>query len=204
VILLIVRPDRVLAGTAFLLWLALVAVPGSVGSQAPSLFPTVSTQDLRAVVVDDGLAGSATLHPDPALRSAQTVTSGDILTEPAPSAAARARPAGGQLTVPAGTIVRNVWRYDPEASFYGPGFYGQRTACGVALTTTVMGVAHRTLPCGTLITFRNPENGRTATVPVIDRGPYVAGRIWDLTGGLCAYLRHCYTGPILWRYASPH
>jgi hypothetical protein len=199
-----VRPDRVFAGTALLLLLALVAVPGSVGSRAPSLFPIVSTQDLRAVVVDDGLAGSATLDPDPALRSAQTVTPGDILTEPAPAAAAPIRSGDGQPTASAGTIARNVWHYDPNASFYGPGFYGRRTACGVALTTTVKGVAHRTLPCGTLITFRNPVNGRTATVPVIDRGPYVAGRIWDLTGGLCEYLGHCYSGPILWRWATPH
>jgi rare lipoprotein A len=63
-----------------------------------------------------------------------------------------------------------------------------------------MGVAHRTLPCGTLITFRNPTNGRTFTVPVVDRGPYVSGRQWDLTGGLCIALDHCWTGSIEWKY----
>jgi rare lipoprotein A len=60
-------------------------------------------------------------------------------------------------------------------------------------------VAHRSLPCGTKVTFRNPSNGRTVTVPVIDRGPYVSGRQWDLSGGLCVYLDHCYTGPIQYR-----
>jgi rare lipoprotein A len=82
-------------------------------------------------------------------------------------------------------------------SWYGPGFYGQRTACGEAMTQALVGVAHRTLPCGTLVTFR--WNGHTVRAPVVDRGPYVAGRQWDLTPGLCALLDHCYTGPISWK-----
>jgi rare lipoprotein A len=69
------------------------------------------------------------------------------------------------------------------------------------MTESLRGVAHKTLPCGTKITFRNPANGRTITVPVVDRGPYVDGRQWDLTGGLCLALAHCYTGPILWKFA---
>jgi len=88
---------------------------------------------------------------------------------------------------------------DPEVSWYGPGFYGHRTACGQTLTKGLLGVAHKTLPCGTRVTFRNPSNGRTITVRVVDRGPYVAGRQWDLTGGTCVALDHCYTGPILYR-----
>jgi rare lipoprotein A (peptidoglycan hydrolase) len=72
----------------------------------------------------------------------------------------------------------------------------------VTLTKTVRGVASRTLPCGTKVTFRNPANGRTITVPVIDRGPYVAGRTWDMSAGLCLYLDHCYTGSIQWRLAG--
>jgi rare lipoprotein A (peptidoglycan hydrolase) len=65
------------------------------------------------------------------------------------------------------------------ASWYGPGFYGNRTACGQVYTPEIIGVAHRTLPCGTpiVIEFR----GRTMTVPVIDRGPYIAGRTLDLS-----------------------
>jgi rare lipoprotein A (peptidoglycan hydrolase) len=68
------------------------------------------------------------------------------------------------------------------------------------MTTSLRGVANRTLPCGTKITFRNPANGRAITVKVVDRGPYVAGRQWDLTGGLCVALDHCYTGPLDWRF----
>jgi hypothetical protein len=62
------------------------------------------------------------------------------------------------------------------ASWYGPGGV---TACGDALGSTTMGVANKTLPCGTMVTLRYRE--RTIRVPVIDRGPYVTGRDYDLT-----------------------
>ncbi|MGH2498961.1 MAG: septal ring lytic transglycosylase RlpA family protein [Solirubrobacteraceae bacterium] len=65
------------------------------------------------------------------------------------------------------------------ASWFGPGFYGNRTACGQIYTSTMPGVAHRTLPCGTQVTLSYA--GRTVTVGVIDRGPFVAGREFDLT-----------------------
>ena len=65
------------------------------------------------------------------------------------------------------------------ASWYGPGFYGNRTACGQVYTPEIIGVAHRTLPCGTMVTIQ--FRGRSMTVPVIDRGPYVAGRTLDLS-----------------------
>ena len=67
------------------------------------------------------------------------------------------------------------------ASWYGPGFFGNRTACGETFTPTILGVAHRTLPCGTLVTLS--YQGRTVTVPVIDRGPFYdpAHRIFDLS-----------------------
>jgi hypothetical protein len=65
------------------------------------------------------------------------------------------------------------------ASYYGPGLYGNGVACGGTLMPGTMGVANKTLPCGTMVKLR--YHGRTVTVPVIDRGPYVAGREYDLT-----------------------
>ena len=62
------------------------------------------------------------------------------------------------------------------ASWYGG---GGTLACGGALTSATMGVANKTLPCGTLVTLR--YGGRSVRVPVVDRGPYVAGREFDLT-----------------------
>jgi rare lipoprotein A len=65
------------------------------------------------------------------------------------------------------------------ASWYGPGFYGNRTACGEKLTRHIVGVADRTLPCGTPVTVR--YGTQTLTAPVIDRGPYANGASLDLT-----------------------
>ncbi len=62
------------------------------------------------------------------------------------------------------------------ASWYGG---GGGLACGGQLTSATMGVANKTLPCGTLVTLRYGD--RTVRVPVVDRGPYVAGREFDLT-----------------------
>ncbi len=62
------------------------------------------------------------------------------------------------------------------ASWYGAGGV---TACGEQLTDATLGVANKTLPCGTLVTLR--YHGRTVRVPVIDRGPFVPGRDFDLT-----------------------
>ena len=76
--------------------------------------------------------------------------------------------------------VRRLIAYQRVTStWYGPGFYGNRTACGQRLTRTTVGVAHKTLPCGTKVALR--ANGRTITVPVIDRGPYANGVTYDLT-----------------------
>jgi rare lipoprotein A len=69
----------------------------------------------------------------------------------------------------------NVYRL-AEASWYGG---GGSLACGGALTSSTMGVANKTLPCGTLVTLRYGDH--MVRVPVVDRGPYVAGREFDLT-----------------------
>jgi Lytic transglycolase len=71
-----------------------------------------------------------------------------------------------------------AWRYG-GASWYGPGLWGRSTACGQTLRPQTMGVAHKTLPCGTRVKF--VYRGRAVVTQVIDRGPYVDGRAWDLT-----------------------
>jgi rare lipoprotein A (peptidoglycan hydrolase) len=70
--------------------------------------------------------------------------------------------------------------YKPvKATWYGPGLYGNQTACGDTLTHRTLGVAHKRLPCGTQVALR--YRGRTVVVPVIDRGPYSRGVDYDLT-----------------------
>jgi len=83
------------------------------------------------------------------------------------------------------------------ASWYGPGLYGRQTACGETLRATTIGVAHRNLPCGTLVKFI--YHGHTVVAPVIDRGPYVKGRAWDLTAAASEALE--FEGAGMIRYA---
>jgi rare lipoprotein A len=80
----------------------------------------------------------------------------------------------------AASRARRLTSYHPAgASYYGPGLYGNDVACGGTLMPGTMGVANKTLPCGTKVKLR--YRGRSVTAPVIDRGPYVAGRDYDLT-----------------------
>ena len=65
------------------------------------------------------------------------------------------------------------------ATWYGPGLYGNTTACGQEMTKELVGVAHRSLPCGTLVEVA--YRGTSIVVPVVDRGPFVKGMTWDLT-----------------------
>jgi len=88
----------------------------------------------------------------------------------------------------------NVYRH-ALASWYGPGFYGRQTGCGGTLGYSQLGVAHKTLPCGTKVTLRH--NGRRVRVPVIDRGPYVGAREYDLTAATARKLGFRGHGSIL-------
>jgi len=74
------------------------------------------------------------------------------------------------------------------ASWYGPGFYENRLPCWqwlqanaqpIQFRADTWGVAHKTLPCGTMLVLTHGPN--TITVPVVDRGPYIAGRELDLS-----------------------
>ena len=68
-----------------------------------------------------------------------------------------------------------------EASWYGPGFQGRKTASGVRFNMNALTAAHRSLPFGTQVRVTNVENGRTVVVTINDRGPFAGGRIIDLS-----------------------
>jgi rare lipoprotein A len=88
----------------------------------------------------------------------------------------------------------NAYRW-AQASWYGPGLYGNHLGCGGRLTYSKLGVANKWLPCGTKVTLRH--NGHVLRVPVIDRGPYVAGREYDLTAATARRLHFRGHGAIL-------
>jgi rare lipoprotein A len=87
------------------------------------------------------------------------------------------------------------------ATWYGPGFYGNKTACGIELTETLVGVAHRTLPCGTIVTVH--YGAKTILAPVVDRGPFGGKAKWDLTKGAADLLGFTETDRIGTMTAAP-
>lgn len=79
-------------------------------------------------------------------------------------------------------------RMSGMASWYGPGFHGNRSASGEVFRQTAMTAAHRTLPFGTLVRVTNVNNGRSVIVKINDRGPYSGGRVIDLSAGAARLL----------------
>ncbi len=108
--------------------------------------------------------------------------SGRIKLRAITGTAAAVRSATGDA--PAQTLV-TVYRSEISTWYGGP--WGSRTACGVILRKDTVGVAHRTLPCGTQVEIY--YRGRSMTVPVIDRGPYANNANWDLTQAVAQQLR---------------
>lgn len=68
-----------------------------------------------------------------------------------------------------------------KASWYGKEFHNRLTASGIRYNMHTMVAAHKTLPFGTKVKLRNPKNGKTVVVTVVDRGPYIRGRSIDLS-----------------------
>ena len=205
----------VVLASAGLPTLAVAAASDLAASPAPSasVAPSASSEPSAS----GAPTTSPSLSPDPSapVSPYPSVALSPISTPsptPPPGAVAAATLKGQPYQLPA-FVGLGAWRAS-RVSFYGPGLYcvsnrvkaclpqrgrparAKLTACGVLFTRTVVGVAHRTLPCGTLVAFT--YRGRTVIAPVIDRGPYVVGRVWDLSGGLCVALRHCFSGPISW------
>lgn len=108
--------------------------------------------------------------PEPIARSRAVRATPEPIAQPAPRPPAAA--SGSAVTV----------------SWYGPGFYGNRLPCWqwlaaqglpIEFLPDTWGVAHKSLPCGTMVALTRGPN--TVTVPVLDRGPYVVGREFDLS-----------------------
>ena len=158
--------------------------------------PVPSTpREARSISVAEVFASAATEAPGGAPQRVRDVARGEVVlgaqstpsatVEPAPVATPEPTPEPTPAPTPAPVVATLPPLPDPPtsgvviASWYGPGFYGNRTACGQVYTPEIIGVAHRTLRCGTMLVLE--YRGRTMTVPVIDRGPYIAGRTLDLS-----------------------
>ena len=94
-------------------------------------------------------------------------------------------------------VVEDEWVYHSTgiASWYGPGFQGRKTANGERYNMYDMTAAHKKMKFNTMVKVTNLDNGKFVIVRINDRGPYVKGRIIDLSktakqkimgnGGLC-------------------
>ena len=98
-------------------------------------------------------------------------------------------PPAAELPKPKLKVVPSIVRtITGEASWYGPGFYGNHTASGEVYRKGTMTAAHRTLPFGTKVRVTNLWNGRSAVIRINDRGPFVAHRVIDLGHGAASSL----------------
>jgi rare lipoprotein A len=136
--------------------------------------------------------GWRTLGRDRTSASGRYVLRGRVRQAMSGRARVRLTGAPGRTRRPLGRL--NVYR-TAHASWYGPGLYGNHLGCGGRLYPGRKGVAHKTLPCGSKLTLRH--RGRSLRVRVIDRGPYVGGREYDLTEATAQRLRFRGHGPIL-------
>ena len=88
---------------------------------------------------------------------------------------------------------------DVQASSYGPGLYGNKTASGERFTPTTRGVAHKTLPLGSQVDIKDPSTGRSVRATVNDRGPYIQGREYDIGPGTTVDLGYGKEGNPDWK-----
>lgn len=79
------------------------------------------------------------------------------------------------------SVVEPDFVQEGEASWYGPGFHGRKTASGERFNTNDMTAAHKTLPFGTVLKVTNLSNDKFVIVTINDRGPFIRGRIIDLS-----------------------
>jgi len=82
----------------------------------------------------------------------------------------------------------SAWAQSGRVSWYGPGFQGRPTASGEIFDANDLTMAHRSLPLGSQVLVTNLDNGRSVVLRVNDRGPYVRGRIADLSRAAAARL----------------
>jgi rare lipoprotein A len=156
-----------------------LALSGTVGSRGANATISIQRQDARTGWVTVARTTAGARGAFSAIWRANR--SGRIKLRAITGAATAVRSATGDA--PAQTLV-TVYRSEISTWYGGP--WGSRTACGVILRKSTVGVAHRTLPCGTQVEIF--YRGRSMSVPVIDRGPYANNANWDLTQAVAQQL----------------
>jgi rare lipoprotein A (peptidoglycan hydrolase) len=144
------------------------------------------------------LAGALTALAFAVAPGAQATTGGAPSVVPAPeSEASSVEEAPTTAALDEAELSFAPYRSAGASWYGGKTMWGRSTACGQVLRPTTIGVANKTLPCGTPVKF--VWHGRSIVAPVIDRGPYIKGRAWDLTSAAAEALEFEGIGQI--RYA---
>jgi len=169
------------------------------------------------------LAGCGLLAPEPAAPQAPAPATPPVQTQTTPPAPPKPRPPPEakprverlRSGPPNHAYEIKGQRYQPEhtdvpmferglASWYGAPFHGKRTASGERYDMNAMTAAHKTMPLPSYALVRNPANGRQVVVKVNDRGPFVKGRIIDLSRAAARKLRIAGVAPVEVRRLTHH
>ena len=141
-------------------------------------------ESLNAPVLDDEISVRDELDPNSRDdRNANAVLTPEEIKEPVDPTPVAVLPEPKLKLIP--DVVRVI---TGEASWYGPGFYGNHTANGEIYRPGTMTAAHRNLPFGTQVRVTNLRNGRSAVIRINDRGPFVDHRVIDLGHGAASEL----------------
>ena len=141
-------------------------------------------ESLNAPVLDDEISVRDELDPNSRDdRNANAVLTPEEIKEPVDPTPVAVLPEPKLRLIP--DVVRVI---TGEASWYGPGFYGNHTANGEIYRPGTMTAAHRNLPFGTKVRVTNLRNGRSAVIRINDRGPFVDHRVIDLGHGAASEL----------------
>jgi len=188
-----------------------LAITALIGAGSVSTFAAFAqmVEDEQMVIADAGHSlVVAESRPDPdVLRTpsglgvleekASGTRTATVVVKPVASAPRRATTARATAAAPVATAAAGAGWKTAKVSWYGPGFYGNTMAGGGVLTPDSMVVAHRSLPFGTRIEFS--YKGRTCVAVVQDRGPFTAGRVFDLGPGTARALGFSGVGTVSYR-----
>lgn len=145
-----------------------------------ALVPAIAESG-RAATTSDSIAVAAS-SPE-VQESSNEVAIREVDSEPAPPEGLIKQAPPIPIAPAPNPAPRVVHSAKGEASWYGPGFYGNRTANGEVFRPGTLTAAHRTLPFGTKVRVTNLRNGRSAVVRINDRGPFHGNRVIDLAHG---------------------
>ena len=142
-------------------------------------------ESLDAVLAQplDPFGAASVTETDPYSAKAEEVESDAVASPETPTEDTAVAPQPVQPPAPPIPQPRVISVSTGEASWYGPGFYGNRTANGEVFRPGTLTAAHRTLPFGTKVRVTNLWNGRSTVVRINDRGPFIGHRVIDLAHG---------------------